>query len=183
MAAFEDFFLTHLGPKFLHVLYRSFIEDMHGIAWVAISNSKLIGFAVGTRAPEGFFSRRIRKQGLAFLFAAIPALLRRPFLVSRRLAAAVRYRGERPKGLDGAWLLSSIAVHPNAQGTGTGRQLLSEFVDCASDEQAGSVYLLTDAVDNEQVERLYAAAEFSVHSQLSRGRNRLMNVYVRRIDT
>ena len=56
--AFPGFFLTLMGPRFLHLLYTGFLNHPTGISLVAYAQGKpsqVLGFVVGTTQPSGFF--------------------------------------------------------------------------------------------------------------------------------
>lgn len=175
--AFSGFFLTLLGPRFLALLYRGFIEDESGIMLVARDASGIRGFVAGTTAPAAFFSR-LRRHWIAFLLASASAVMRAPIRVMRRLASAALYRGEEPPAIAGAALLSSIAVPPEAAGRGLGTALLQAFADAARSVGCRHVYLTTDRDENAAVNRLYESFGFALEASFVRPGNRWMNRYV-----
>lgn len=189
-AAFDGFFLTLLGPSFLHRLYRAFIHDPAGLCVVAeVEESpgrfELVGFAVGTSKPELFFKKLFLRQGMQFALNAFPALLRHPLKVLPRLLSAVRYRGDRPRHIpevDGAALLSSIGVHPRFAKQGIGKLLLEEFCSQATRVGASRVYLVTDRNRNDAANTLYVRTGFDMVGTQERQNGRIMNTYIRRLD-
>jgi GNAT superfamily N-acetyltransferase len=178
LKAFEGFFLTLMGPRFLTLMYGGFIDD-GAPAFVADEGGSVVGFVVGAARPAGFFRKMLTSRGLVMLVAAVPALLRAPARVIERLWSGLRYRGESPPELKGCWLLSSIAVDPARGGAGTGSDLIRAFCMAARDAAAPGVYLLTDATGNEGGQRFYLRNGFIAHSTLERGNGRLMTIFWR----
>ena len=177
--AFGGFFLTSLGPGFLRRFYLSMIGSRDAICQVAERDSVVDGFVVGPLHPAGYFRRLLLSRGLAFAFDALPALLRRPGLVGSRLIRAVRYRGEVPLGIPRAVLLSSVAVTPEASGTGAAGALIEAFCAEAAAHGATHVYLTTDLKDNPAANRFYQRHGFSIESVVVRPDGRTMNRYLR----
>jgi len=174
-AAFPGFFLTSLGPRFLRALYRGFLESEKGVCAVAQAGQRLLGFAMGTAKPDSFFRVLLRKKGMSFAWAALPGLLQNPVFVVRKSLSALFYRGERPKVMPGAGLLSSLAVSPHVAGKGIGQQLVSAFCEELARRGADAVYLITDASDNDSVNRFYAKCGFRLVDTFERPGKRLMN--------
>jgi len=177
-AAFPEFFLTSLGPRFLRLLYRGFATMPGGICILAEDAGRVIGFAAGTTEPDMFFKRLLRKHGLSFALAAVPGLLRNPFFVARKCLGAVFYRGEQPAGLESAALLSSLAVDPECSGKGVGQALVKAFVDEAAKRGCKCVYLTTDQAENERVNRFYEKCGFRLRDSFPRPGQRIMNRWV-----
>lgn len=180
-AAFEGFFLTSLGPAFLRQLYAAFIAEDAGYCFVAEDENEILGFVAGTSDPENFF-RTIRKKNLIrFAVAALPGLLKNPLFVARKCFSALTYKGEPVPELRGAALLSSLAVDPSASGKGVGGALVHEF--CERMKRAGnaSVYLTTDADENDRVNGFYEKCGFQLEDSFVRPGNRIMNRWVKNV--
>lgn len=184
-AAFPDFFLTSLGPRFLKLLYEGYLEHESGVLLVAgddsIERGGIVGFVAGTTRPEAFFSSLRAAKGLRMTSAALPALLRRPWIVGERLWAAVRYSGEKPPAIGHAALLSSLAVRPDAAGRGIGQRLVEAFCQEAGLQGASTVYLTTDSAGNDPANAFYGRCGFLRVAELARPRGRIMNVYLRQL--
>jgi GNAT superfamily N-acetyltransferase len=177
--AFPSFFLTMLGPRFLGELYAEFLTAESSICYIADDRGECLGFVVGTTEPASFFKRLLARRWHAFLFAGLSRLMRHPVSVSQRFLAALSFRGDLPAAITDATLLSSLAVHPPAEGKGIGLALVETF--CAEAVARGSnyVYLLTDEGDNHRVNCFYRKCGFSLNGICRRKSGRVMNRYLR----
>ncbi len=178
-AAFPGFFLTMLGDRFLHELYRGFLNDSGSIFLIASQDEKQIGFVVGTTEPHGLFKRLLISRWYAFILAGFPGILRHTLQIIRRFVAAITYRGEKPEGLEKATLLSSIGILPQYSGLGVGRMLVDDFCQEAFSRGTKHVYLLTDRLGNEVANRFYLKCGFLLESSFMRSGGREMNRYIR----
>lgn len=174
--AFPDFFLSSLGEPFLRQFYAGFPADPTAVSVVARSESgRVLGAAVGTTEPAGFFSRLLRRRWLPFALASVGQAMRHPSSVPR-LLRAVRYRGGSHTPPDGA-LLSSICVDPAQRGTGLGRLLLSEWAREAGKNGSTVGYLTTDADHNDAVNDFYRSQGWFAVSSFRTPEGRAMNLY------
>lgn len=177
--SFEGFFLTSLGSSFLSHLYFSFLSDEHGVCIVAEDNNKIIGFVAGTPNPEEFF-RTIKQTKLwDFAFSALPGFLKNPVFFVKKCCRALFYSGEPIPGLSNAALLSSLAVNPIVTGSGIGKKLVEIFCSEMSKNNASSVYLITDAEENDAANYFYEKCGFFLEGSFSRSGNRIMNRWVK----
>ena len=179
--AFPGFFLTLMGPRFLRLLYKGFICHPTGISLVACAQgrpSEVLGFVVGTTQPQGFFAQLLRQRWMAFGFASLWPLLRRPGLVFAKLWSALFYRGESLPDQPSAALLSSLGVKPSQQGQRIGQQLVSAFLDHAQTAGAPAVYLTTDQSDNIKANQFYTKLGFELAGTCKRPHGRILNRYL-----
>jgi ribosomal protein S18 acetylase RimI-like enzyme len=179
MRAFQNFFLTFLGPRFLREFYGSFLVDPMGIGFVAQEDGtdKVLGAVVGPLAPGGYFKRLLKRRWWAFCLASAAAILKKPTIVGR-LFRAVFYRGDAPEAGPPRSLLSSIAVDPGCQGSGVGRALMQAWTREARRRGSPGCFLTTDARDNDAVNRFYQKLGWTLESTFTTPRGRLMNRYV-----
>jgi len=179
LKAFPGFFLSFLGPRFLMEFYRSFIEDDAGVGFAAqdVFTGDIRGVIVGPLIPAGYFKRLLKRKWWAFCLASLTAVLKKPSVMPR-LFRAVFYRGDAPAQVEGLALLSSIAVSPDIQSKGLGRQLVDAFVQEVRRRGARGVFLTTDADNNEKVNRFYQKLSFVLESSYSTKEGRKMNRYV-----
>ena len=75
-------------------------------------------------------------------------------------------------------LLMSIAVHPECQGQGIGKQLVNAFLEEAHQCGADYVNLTTDAENNDAVNIFYQSIGFNKYRTFTTPEKRIMNEYV-----
>ena len=181
MVAFPSFFLTLMGNRFLRELYLGFINISNGIFFVAVDDDKVVGFIAGTNSPSVFFSEMRRKRGAFFLLNAVPAIVRHPIIVIKKLFLAFSYHGDKPLTLKNSALLSSLGVNPEVMGKGIGYQLLMKFESDAISRGAKFIYLTTDAVGNDNVKAFYSKCGYSVESTFLQQTHRPMIRYIKKL--
>lgn len=180
LRSFPGFFLSSLGPRFLSLFYERLIDGAE-IVLVATQAGRTIGFAAGSTTPAGFYARLLRRDGLRFAFASVPALLRKP-VIAPRLARALTRPAEEAQRPDGYATLMSIGVEPDVLKTGVGRRLLDGFVAAAAGRGARGVDLTTDRDDNDSVNSFYLRNGFVLRRTFVTPEGRRMNEYEIAID-
>jgi ribosomal protein S18 acetylase RimI-like enzyme len=179
--AFEGFFLTFLGPKFLLILYTGFIDK--GLVRVAVVDSKVIGFSAGTDQPDVFFSNLRKEKWLSFFLAAAPSLIKKPSLVIKKLYGAIFYKGDSVDRLINSFLLSSLAVDPHSENKGIGKFLINDLNQVLSDKRTSeTIYLITDKNENGPVLGFYNKCGFSIESEFNNSGQREMLRLVKSIE-
>jgi ribosomal protein S18 acetylase RimI-like enzyme len=176
LASFMGFFLASLGARFLRELYKSILMDEAHIAFVCANEGKVLGFVAGTTYPVGFYSRALERNWRGFAFASIVPILENPMMAIRLWRRLIAKRGTRFDSGDA--LLMSVAVSPNQQGNGIGRQLVSKFLEEANSRGCVSVFLTTDALENDSVNRFYRSMKFQLSKEYITTEGRRMNEYV-----
>ena len=158
--AFEGFFLTRMGPRFLRTYYQAVLDFEGSISFVAhdAESNRALGFAVGFSDPQGFYSlfAKRRKRMLPVILLAV---LLDPGLMPQILRNMRRIEAQAQQQID-AVELSSIAV--GAPGRGVGGALLEAFANKARSEGAHRLILTTDADGNDAVREFYEARGFSL---------------------
>jgi len=180
--AFSGFFLTSLGSWFLRELYSGFESHPNGIFLVAVDKEKIIGFVVGTSSPKTFFSDIRKCRGVYFFIKAMPAVIRNPVTVLRKLLGALFYRGDAPVEIEGGALISSIGVLPESSGKGCGAKLMYAFEQLATSQGAKFIYLTTDKHGNEKVNAFYKVCGYQVESCFIQSRGREMYRYMKKLN-
>jgi glycosyltransferase involved in cell wall biosynthesis/ribosomal protein S18 acetylase RimI-like enzyme len=175
--AFSDFFLTRLGPKFLHRYYRLVLDYSSGIILAREKNGTLQGFVCGFLNPPEFYRLMWRKKR-AFMLPALFAVLRKPSLTGKLLSGIHRLQTSAAQAQPETCELSSIAVTPVVSGNGVGKSLVRAFLEQSWNMQAECVSLTTDADDNDGANRLYRETGFSVVRRFLQHKGRWMNEYV-----
>lgn len=174
--AFPDFFLSRLGEPFLRQFYLGYLDDPDAVVAVArAADGRIVGAAVGSTRPAGFFSRLLVRRLAGFVGASILAALRDPRTVPR-LLAAVKYRGDQPPGSEGA-LLSSLCVDPSCRAAGIGGALDEAWRQRAVELGARTAFLTTDALDNEPVNLFHQRNGWQLTDQFTTPQGRRMNRY------
>jgi glycosyltransferase involved in cell wall biosynthesis/GNAT superfamily N-acetyltransferase len=176
MDAFPDYFMTSLGKHFLVQFYLAFTEDPSSVVSVAREpGGRILGVAVGSAQPAGFFRRALVHRFTGFALAGLSAVLSNPGSVFRLVRGAM-YRGDQPRGSGGA-LLSTIAVVPTYQGGGVGQAVLESWERNAVYKGATEAYLTTDSDKNVRVNHFYQKAGWSIDHQYKTREGRAMSRY------
>lgn len=178
--AFSGFFLSRLGEGFLREFYRGFLHDDSAIAVVARTADGPVGAAVGTVAPQSFYSRLLRRRWHGFARAAAGTALRQPRTIPR-LLRAVRYRGDAPAGIADAALFASMCVDPAHAGGGVGARLSQAWSHRARELGARRAYLTTDRDDNDAVNRHHQRHGWRIESAYTTPEGRRMYRYVKEV--
>ena len=176
LMAFQGFFLSVLGHRFLVELYSGILEDTSGIFFLYECDNVVQGFVAGTDSPAGFYSRLVGQRWWRFALAAILPVLKRPSIIPRLLRAFSRGSAEDVHG--NCATLMSIAVAPEAQGQGIGHALVQAFVREAARRGLAQVNLTTDKLDNDNTNYFYQRLGFMLHQTFTTPEGREMNEYV-----
>jgi GNAT superfamily N-acetyltransferase len=175
LAAFDGYFLSQLGYRFLCVMYRAFLKSPSGLFLVfETSSGQVAGFAVGVLQgqKDRWLAARFLPQ---FLFAIIPAVLRQPVPVIKRLWTQFFDVSESSLQVPlGSAVLRSIGVIPFLQGTGVASALLQAFEVLALNKGAGQVFLTTDELNNERAQRFYERGGYQFVTRFQQDSNRGM---------
>jgi ribosomal protein S18 acetylase RimI-like enzyme len=176
LASFPGFFLTFLGQDFLALLYQNIQRDLDGIVLVAAGNDRIEGFVAGVTRQTGFYRRLVEKHKWAFASATLGAVLRRPTILPRVLRALRRPEDAQQAAAEAC--LMSIAVRPESQGRGIGKELVEAFCRELAERGAKAVCLTTDRDHNDGVNRFYQKLGFTVGRSYVTPEGRHMNEYV-----
>jgi ribosomal protein S18 acetylase RimI-like enzyme len=175
--AFEGFFLSALGPRFLRQYYRAVLRHEGGICLGAFERDQLVGFAAGFVNPPAFY-RSLREARVRMGLAAMPPLITNPL---RAVRLITNYRRTGQAGAAHHHVqsseLASLAVDRAVEGRGIGGGLVRAFAKAAADLGAPTVTLTTDAVDNDPVNRFYSRLGFSLQRTFESQPGRLLNEY------
>lgn len=163
LEAFEGFFLSELGYRFLCVMYRAFLVNPVGIFVVHESkDGQITGFAVGGLS----IGRKDRWLALRFMphffWAALPAIFRCPRKIVTRLFSRFFDSGSSFDVPNDAAVLRSIGVLTSERGGGAASGLLGAFEQMALRQGAAHVYLTTDQDHNERAQNFYKRHGYDV---------------------
>jgi ribosomal protein S18 acetylase RimI-like enzyme len=173
LAAFPNFFLTFLGPRFLRVFYGAVMQD--GIAFVATDEDRVGGFVVGMLDSRSFYRTLWLKRFLHVAIAILPVALRHPSVLGRVARRGVARASKPASGAE----LMSLAVHPREQHHGLGRALVEAFVARVHEAGAESLWLITDAADNDGVKKFYETLGFTARRSFTNAEGRALVEYGR----
>lgn len=176
LSAMPDFFLSSLGSAFLKTYYAALIDDPAAVAFVAAEDDRaVVGFAVGSTNPSGFYRRLLARRWPSFALSSVPGLIRNP-RAAARIVRAIRYPGSQPQG-DNLGGLYSIGVDSGMQGRGVGRKLVGAFLDEARARGCSAVYLHADAEGNDGWNVLLRKLGWRLEKTFTTPEGRGMNEY------
>lgn len=153
LEAFPGFFLSSLGRSGLRAFYQAVSVEGSTFAVGAWEGADLVGVAVGTTQPTGWYGRLIRAALRSFVGVGLRLSVTRPRVIAqllRRLRGGLAGDEQR-----GGMLLASIYVASRARTRGAGTLLLTHWCDTARATGADQAWLTTDVDDNERVLRFY----------------------------
>ena len=176
LSVFQGFFLSFLGPAFLSLLYRAILSDSSGIAFVADCTGSVAGFVAGSTQPSGMYKRLLRKHLFGFAWASLAGFLRKPAILPRLLRAFSLPDEALPAPKSA--LLMSLAVDPKQHSRGIGKALVGAFLEESGNRGSDSVYLITDAIKNDDINHFYQSQGFSLHHTYTTPEERQMNQYL-----
>jgi GNAT superfamily N-acetyltransferase len=176
LESFPGFFLSFLGPAFLHLLYESIRCDPEGVVFVACAGERVLGVAAGVEHQSAFYRRLIAKKKWTFARASLPAALRSPSTGVRLLRALQKPCDSRASAAEACIL--SLAVSPALRGSGTGEKLVRAVCSELSRRRASQVCLMTDRDGNEWVNRFYRGLGFRLARTYVTPEGRAMNEYL-----
>jgi GNAT superfamily N-acetyltransferase len=140
-----------------------------------LQDGKITRFVVGTARPGGFYKRLLFRFGHRFALASIRPILKKPATILR-LFHRILSAGGAEYAPDEA-LSMSIAVLPEFEGRGIGRDLITAFVWDARNRQVRKVFLTTDKNNNGLVNQFYQWMGFEQILSFTTSEGREMNKY------
>jgi ribosomal protein S18 acetylase RimI-like enzyme len=177
LRAFQTFYLSALGPRFLSEYYRCLLDYGGGIALRIGPRGEVRGFVAGFANPPEFY-RAVRRRALRMGIAAIPAILSQPRLGRRLFANYYRTRRLATTSPQGASAeLASLAVAPAHEGKGLGQSLVRAFCREAASRGVRNVRLTTDADKNDRANNFYILLGFKLARSFEVYGGRRLNEY------
>ena len=171
--AFQDFFLTSLGHRFLRTYYRCFISSDESVCIVAEERDAVVGFAVSACKSNGFNKRLVLKNLFPFIAESIKLLFTHPKSLLQLLGNFSK-KSDTIKD-DGTYAeLFSIGVKKMEQGRGIGGRLLEEIECLLSKRGIEQLSLTTDYFNNDLVRRFYQSKGFNLLYEFNAYPNRRM---------
>lgn len=155
--AFNDFFLTSLGDRFLKLYYSSFVSSDDGTVFCAVKDGVIVGFSACSYTSKGFNYSLILKKPVEFGLEAFRLLIRMPKALLRLVKNMKKESKEISIKDDGLYAeLYSIAVSPEYQGMGIGKLLL-EVTEWDVKNHNSRISLTTDYYNNDTTIAFYRA--------------------------
>ena len=155
--AFEDFFLTSLGVKFLKLYYSTFITSGEGVVYCATKDNEVIGFSACSYYSRGFNTSLIKKNLVKFGIESLRLLFLKPMALIRLAKNMNKESKDDTIEDNGEYAeLYSIAVSPSCQGGGYGRMLLTATEEDVK-QHNNRVSLTTDYYNNDKTVAFYRA--------------------------
>lgn len=170
LLAFPEFFMTRMGSAFVRRYYESLATYPGSIVLTARVDGEVIGFVAGFGSPARFYAH-YRSRKVRMIRPILSAILSRPRLIPEILRNLRRVSHVAAE--DSEVELSSLAVLPAFSSRGVGQSLLEAFTRAARDRGYRSVFLITDARDNDAVNRFYRKRGFTLGGQFNRGKRAL----------
>jgi ribosomal protein S18 acetylase RimI-like enzyme len=148
--------LTSMGPRFVEAFYKTLLGSDLGFAYLAEREGRPIGYVTGVVHWRKFYRAFLRRN----LLMAARVVMRRLFDVSRwrRLLETTRYATS--SAVSDAELLS-IALRPEARGTGASNGLVRALLDEFARRGVRRVRVTT-ASDNVAAARVYERTGFEL---------------------
>ena len=159
--AFNDFFLTQLGDKFLWLYYYSVSNNKNGILIGYYEGENLLGFSGATTLSRGFYKTLVKDNFVKFAFIGIKLIFTKPNSLLRILKnfsksdISIRDDGNYAE-------LLSIGVNPGIQGRGIGKQLLSELENQLVKNEIKQLSLTTDYYKNDKAIGFYKSMGYEI---------------------
>ena len=159
-SAFDGFFLTSLGSRFLTFYYKAFVKSEDSVVLCAIEDEVVLGFSAATKQCKGFNSKLIKKSLLSFFGLSIKLLFTQPSALVR-LAKNLTKKSEDVEDDEDYAELYSIGVRSDAQGKGIGKKLLNATETKLKEDGVEKVSLTTDYYNNESAVAFYHSMGYS----------------------
>lgn len=181
LVAFKDFFLTTLGKKFLNTYYNACLKSSESISVCAVDeNDQIIAFSIGCIQAKGFHKRLIKQNSFQFLLQGIIILFSNPSALWR-LAKNIEKNKITDDNGNYAELLS-IAVSPDAKGSGIGKEMIAKFEAEAKAKGCIKVALTTDYYNNDDVIAFYKKSGYEVFYEFTTYPKRRMYKLIKNLE-
>jgi ribosomal protein S18 acetylase RimI-like enzyme len=172
--AFEDFFLTSLGKRFLKLYYLSLINCDDGCVFCAHKDNQVVGFSACSYLSRGFNSLLIKKNIIKYGIEALILLFTKPGALVRLAKNMNKESSDSKVKDDGQYAeLYSIAVSPLCQGEGVGKLLLTTTENDVV-RHNNQVSLTTDYYNNDKTIAFYRALGYKDYYEFTTYPNRKM---------
>lgn len=179
--AFNGFFLTDLGKRFLLTYYRSVLKHPDGILLGCYEKQYLNGFCAATKLSSGFNKKLIKTNLFDYIKEGLYLLMRKPGAIVRLFKNFKKADNQHnDRGLYSELL--SIGVSSKFQGLGVGKNLLKELELKLKHEQCKELSLTTDYYNNEKAIGFYKNNGYLVMYDFITYPNRRMYRLIKKIE-
>lgn len=145
--------LSGMGPRFVAAFYRTLLDGPWGFGFLAEQGGRPVGYCCGVVHWRRFYAVFVRRNWLLAAQSVFGRIARGGV---RRLFETTKYAAA--ASLPDAELLS-IALHPDARGTGTADALVRAVLDEFARRGVSRVRVTT-AADNTAAARVYERSGF-----------------------
>lgn len=153
--AFESFFLTSLGSRFLELYYSTFINSDKGVVYCVEKDGSIVGFAACSYISRGFNFYLIKRNLFKYVTEFFLILFTRPKAIIRLIKNLNKESDNSDVDDKGEYAeLYSIAIRPTCQGEGIGKKLLTKTEEEVK-EHNNRISLTTDYYKNEKTVGFY----------------------------
>ena len=180
--AFNNFFLTSLGDRFLRLYYTSFISSRDGVVYCAVKDANLVGYSACCYVSKGFNLSLIRKNLLKYGAEFLRLLYRNPKAILRLTKNLRKESNDLTIEDNGLYAeLFSIAVDPGFQGGGVGKLLLTVTEGDVKNHNS-FVSLTTDYYNNDKPLAFYRSLGYKEYYDFIAYPDRRMLRLIKQID-
>lgn len=173
-AAFENFFLTSLGKRFLRLYYSTFIKSSKGVVYCAEKDNNVVGFSACSYMSRGFNSSLIKENLINYGIESFLLLFSRPKAIIRLVKNLNKENKNSDVDDKGEYAeLYSIAISPICQGEGVGKKLLTK-TETDVKEHNNLISLTTDYYNNEKTIGFYRSLGYQDYYEFVTYPNRKM---------
>lgn len=165
--------LTTLGKEFLTALYAELDRSEHGLAFVAVSEGRVVGIIAGSTDTRALFRDLVWKRGLRLALPVARRLLRKPALLWRVLQTLAYPNKLRAKTGDAEFLFIGVSSEMRRQGIAS-RML--EVLIAACKERGATGLLSTVEASNPRANPFHVKWGFEIIGHLKLY-GRPMNLY------
>jgi ribosomal protein S18 acetylase RimI-like enzyme len=150
-------FLSFLGPRFLVRLYRRITLSPHSFLIVAEREGTTVGFIAGSTDVSGLYKSFLWHDGVR----AAAGAASRVIVGWRKVLETLRHGSSGGAGLGRGGELLAVAVDPAQQARGTGRLLVTSFLDEVVARGCEAAHVVVGA-HNRGAVALYERADFVI---------------------
>lgn len=176
LKAYPNFFLTKLGPQFLLLMYKIFLEKKDNIFIVNEEVNGLTGLIVGL-PNEGSGDLTLALRYIYPLFRSlIRPVVYNPTFILIHLLNNIFFKNNQPEMPTNSIIVRSVCVCPSGQGRGTGSILMTEFSRLSAISGYTKIVLTTDADNNNAALSFYFKNEFKILNSYCQSKKRKMYV-------